>query len=375
MKTIIHILYPAVKTATRKLAAVAGLLIITTAAPLLVIGVTASAAPPPPDTGGGTIYFIGPWDGAQQGGTAVMRTMNSDGSNNRQLGFGLFGNPSTALHGVRRWFLYHQPIADSYYPDATQRFELFALRDDYDYALNNNSTTRVQLTNDIDLQAQPWSTAWVLGDQTISIRARRWSGGVVVAGGIYTASPVFDANGNITGLAAQPTTPAIPFPLVETAPGDLWPAFADYSWAPAGDRVVYSGVGNHDLSIADLLGSPHQRIFTGYSMAPQWSPDGTKIAFTSSGSSPSISTIRSNGAQFRVIVSATSNWTAYRPYWSPRSGHLAFTGQTQSGSPPNFTFNLDVNRATATGGNLTDLTNLPAPFNEYMHSFGGGGWR
>ena len=263
MKTIIHLIYPAVKTVTRKLAAFAGLLIIAAAAPAR-IGVT--AAPPPPDTGGGTIYFIGPWDGAQQGGTAVMRTMNSDGSNNRQLGFGLFGNPSTALHGVHRWFLYHQPIADSYYPDGTQRFELFALRDDYDYQLNNNSTTKVQLTNDIDLQAQPWSTAWVPGDQKISFKARRWSGGVVVEGGIYTASPVFDANGNITGLAAQPTTPAIPFPLVETAPGDLWPAFADHSWAPEGDRVVYSGVGNHDLSIADLLGSPHQRIFTGYSM-------------------------------------------------------------------------------------------------------------
>ena len=105
-------------------------------------------------------------------------------------------------------------------------------RDDYDSTLNNNSTTKVQLTNDIDLQAKPWYTAWVPGDQQISFKARRWSGGVVVAGGIYTASPVFDANGNITGLVAQPTTPAIPFPLVETAPGDFWPAFEDYSWGP-----------------------------------------------------------------------------------------------------------------------------------------------
>ena len=163
-----------------------------------------------------------------------MRTMNSDGSNNRQLGFGLFGNPSTALHGGRRWFLYHKPIPDSYYPDGTQVFELFALRDDYDVQLNNNSTTKVQLTNDIDLQAKPWRTAWLPGDQQISFKARRWSGGGVVEGGIYTASPVFDANGNITGLAAQPITPAIPFPLVETAPGDFWPAFEDYSWGPHG---------------------------------------------------------------------------------------------------------------------------------------------
>jgi hypothetical protein len=371
MKTIILAICPAVKTASRKLAAFASLLFITAAASLLVIGVTASAGPPSPNTGGGTIYFIGPWDTAQQGGTAVMRTMNSDGSNNRQLGFGLFGNPSTALHGGHRWFLYHRPIPDSYYLDGTQVFELFAYRDDYDYQLNNNSTTKVQLTNNIDLQAQPWSTAWVPGDQTISIRARRWSGSVVVAGGLYTASPMFDANGNITGLSVQPTTPAIPFPLVETAPGDFWPAFEDYSWAPAGDQVVYSGINNVGLWVADLVGSPHQRIFNGIGKWPQWSPDGSKIAFTTA--TLGIATIRTNGSQFRVIISPTSNWTAVRPQWSPSGSHIAFTGQTQSGSPP--TFNLNVNRATATGGSLTDLTNLQAPFNAYINSIGAGGWR
>jgi hypothetical protein len=349
------------------------LLITLLCAPLLVIGVTASAAHPPPDTGGGTLYFIGPRDGAQGGGSQWMRAMNSDGTNNRQLGFGLYGNPSIALHGGLRWFLYHQDIPGVYNPDGSQKFELFVLRGDFDGNFNNNGATRVQLTNDIDLQMQSWSPAWVNGDQKISFKARRWYNGAVVEGGIYTASLVFDANGNITGLAALPTTPAIAFPLVETNPGDFWPAFADYSWAPAGDKVVYTAIGNTDLWVADLLGSPHQRIFTGYALAPQWSPDGSKIAFTSSGSS--ISTIKPNGTQFRVIISPISNWTAFRPYWSPGSNFIAFTGQTQSGSYPNFTFNMDVNRATASGGNVTDLTNLPYPFNEYIHSFGGGGWR
>ena len=304
-----------------------------------------------------------------------MRTMNSDGSNNRQLGMGLFGNPSTAQHGDHRWFLYHKPIADSYYLDGTQVFELFALRDDYDSTGNNNSTTKVQLTNNIDLQAKPWFTAWVPGDQQISFKARRWSGGVVVAGGIYTASPELDANGNITGLVAQPSTAAILFPLVETAPGDFWPAFEDFSWGPGGDRVVYTEVGTHDLLIADLLGNPHQRIFGGYALWPQWSPDGSKIAFTSQNATGTyIATVRANGSQFRVIVSPTSTWWAYRPYWSPASNFIAFTGQTESGSPP--TFNLDVWRVSATGSNLTDLTNQAAPFNEYInHTFGGGGWR
>jgi hypothetical protein len=369
MKTIIHFIYPPVKTATLTLAAFAA---------LTLVCATSLGAPPGGggggNTGGGTIYFIGPWDTAQQGGTAVMRTMNSDGSDNTQLGFGLFGNPSNALHGGQRWFLYHKPIPDSFYPDGTQVFELFALRGDYDSTLNNNSTTKVQLTNNIDLQAKPWYTAWVPGDGQISFKARRWSGGVVVDGGIYTAAPVFDANGNITGLAVQPTTPAIPFPLVETAPGDFWPAFEDYSWNSAGNKVVYTEVGTHDLLIADLLGSPHQRIFGGYALWPQWSPDGTKIAFTSQNATGTyIATIKQNGSQFRVIVSPTSTWWAYRPYWSPGSNFIAFTGQTESGSPP--TFNLNVNRVSATGANVTDLTNLQAPFNAYINSVGAGGWR
>src|SRR5688500_16511121 len=55
-------------------------------------------------TGGGTIYYMGPWNGATHN-TAVMRAMNSDGTNNTQLGFGPQGTPSIAMHGGHRWFL------------------------------------------------------------------------------------------------------------------------------------------------------------------------------------------------------------------------------------------------------------------------------
>src|SRR5262245_7716309 len=148
MKTTIHLTYPAVKTATRTLAAFAA---------STLMCATGLGVPPGGggggNTGGGMIYFIGPHDGAQQGGTAVMRTMNSDGSNNRQLGFGLFGNPSTALHGGRRWFLYHQPIPDSFYPAGTHVFDVFAPRDGFVSTLTHNSPTHVCSCTTIQLTA------------------------------------------------------------------------------------------------------------------------------------------------------------------------------------------------------------------------------
>ena len=318
------------------------------------------------DTGGGTIYYVGPWDGATHN-TAVMRAMNSDATNNRQLGFGPQGNPSIALHGGHRWFLTSRQTPGVYNPDGTERYELFAIRDDDDN-MNNNPVTRVQLTYDVDLQLQFSSLNWVLGDQTISFEARRWSGGVVVEGGIYTASPVFDADGNITGLAAQATTPAISFPLVEVTPGDLWADLNNHSWAPTGNKVIYTRVGDRDLTVADLLGGAHQRIYTGSARNPQWSPDGAKIAFSSGGS---IFTIKPNGTQRKAIVSAFQNWTFYwGAYWSPGGTYIAFTGQKIEGSNAN----LDVFRATATGTGRTNLTNQPYPFNEFI-AFGHGGWR
>src|SRR5215207_3895480 len=68
---------------------------------LLILGlavlVAASSHAAKPGGGGGggtpegTIYYIGPYAG--QEGTAIMTTMNPDGSNQTTLGGQLFGNP------------------------------------------------------------------------------------------------------------------------------------------------------------------------------------------------------------------------------------------------------------------------------------------
>src|SRR5688572_29706495 len=156
---MIEVIHPAVRSATRCLAAFGALALI------CATGLAQSperAGGGSTSSGGGTIYYLGPWDGATHN-TAVMRAMNSDGTNNRQLGFGPQGNPSIALHGGHRWFLIFQQMPGVYNPYGTQRYELFAMRDDDDNQ-NNNPVTRVQLTYDIDLQLQG-SLHWVLGDQ------------------------------------------------------------------------------------------------------------------------------------------------------------------------------------------------------------------
>src|SRR5438034_11103089 len=135
MKTTIQIIYPAVKTVTRKLAAFAA---------LALICATASAAPP--GTGGGTIYYT-------HSCCRTMWAMNSDGSNQTSLGVGTYGPPSMVTHNNHRYFLQTMPITpQEFYPNGDLRVEVFALRDDYDYYVNDNSTTSDQLTKDITYQ-------------------------------------------------------------------------------------------------------------------------------------------------------------------------------------------------------------------------------
>jgi hypothetical protein len=50
------------------------------------------------NTGGGTIYYV-------HTGLKTTWTMNSDGSNQTQLGFGTYGPVSTVCHNNHRWFL------------------------------------------------------------------------------------------------------------------------------------------------------------------------------------------------------------------------------------------------------------------------------
>ena len=341
MKTKIEIIYATVNTATCKLAAFAALTLI-----------CATALASPPGTGGGTVYYT-------QACCRSMWSMNSDGTNQTHLGIGTYGPPSMVMYNNHRWFLQTMPATpQEFYPNGDLRVEVFALREDYDVYNNDNSATRVQLTNDITLQTWGdglYSLHWVAGNK-ISFKARRWSGPVVAGGGIYTATLQFGSDGNITGLVAQPTAPAIPFAL----DGTQWPNVRTYGWDPTATKVAYDD--SATLGIADVAGSPHQIIYNGYSHTPQWSPDGTTIAFTNA--NVGISTIKPNGTGLKEIIRRTSTYTFDRPFWSPTGSHVVCYGITTTAP-----LDDEIFRATSSGNSLTNLTNTPTTAEYPM------GWR
>ena len=349
MKTMIHVICPAVRTAACNLAAFA-VLTLTCATGLAQS--TDRAAGSGGNNGGGTIFFT-------YACCRTMWTMNSDGGSLTKLGVGTYGPPSMVTYNNRRWFLNTENITPlEYYPDGVARAEVFAYSEDYDYYTNNNPTTKVQLTNDVTLQTYGdglYSLHWAPGGQKISFKARRWNGSVVSEAGIYTGVLQFGPDGSPTGLVALPTTPAISFPL-DT---NQWPNVRTYGWDPTATKIAYDD--SAALGVADVFGSPHQIIYNGYSHTPQWSHDGKKIAFTNS--NPGISTISPNGTGLKEIIKKTSAYTFDRPFWSPTDSNIVCYGFSTT------SIDDEIFRATSTGASLTNLTNTPTSAEYPM------GWR
>jgi Tol biopolymer transport system component len=155
-------------------------------------------------------------------------------------------------------------------------------------------------------------------------------------------------------VTAQPGVAAIPFTLDST----LWPNVRSYCWDPTGTKIAYDD--SATLGVADVLGSPHQIIYNGWSHTPQWSHDGATIAFTNV--YLGISTIKPNGTRLTEIIRRSSSWSYDRVFWSPTDTNMVCYGV----STTNY---LDVFRAASNGNFLTNLTNTPSDSEMPM------GWR
>jgi TolB protein len=117
-----------------------------------------------------------------------------------------------------------------------------------------------------------------------------------------------------------------------------------------------------------LIQNPTRGTADKQSYLPAWSPDGTKLAFTSSrNGNPEIYTMNRDGSSVQRITNHPA--IDATPTWSPTGTQIAFTSD-RTGSPQIYVVNVD-------GTGLVQITReshcdrptwSPAPYNEIAYS-------
>ncbi|HSK70137.1 MAG TPA: carboxypeptidase regulatory-like domain-containing protein [Pyrinomonadaceae bacterium] len=110
-------------------------------------------------------------------------------------------------------------------------------------------------------------------------------------------------------------------------------AVGDFDWSPDGGKIVFVGYegGGANIYTVNSDGSGIQRITntTTGNYNPNWSPDGTKIAFARNGR---IFTMNPDGSDAKRITNSTSTISEDEPDWSPDGSEIVFVGS--NGSEP-----------------------------------------
>jgi Tol biopolymer transport system component len=135
------------------------------------------------------------------------------------------------------------------------------------------------------------------------------------------------------------------------------------TWSPDGTRIAYTGVTceyyygcwSYGLYVMQADGSgPLGLTGDGSDADPAWRSDGARIAFTRfSGGRYTIFAVNADGSAPAAVAIPSSVTTASQPDWSPDGTRLAFTCQDASG-------NVDICLVNADGTGFVRLTSDPA---------------
>ncbi len=280
--------------------------------------------PKPPGGGGGnippgTLYFS-----YSDGSDYSIWTMKADGSEKTKTTLidCAVEELSREMHGGHYWYIGFCDIVGETYPDGTPRHELFAISDD--------RTMSVQLTNDPYLEPRHWQgdptePFWGVHDVSVTWGAMKWvcDPDCVIdeaQAGYFDATIVYDGDGNIVDAS---TPSLIWWTELKLDPNGYWvPRTGSTNhWSPDGTKIVRYKWG---VNVLDLVQGTETVLAEGWS--PRWSPDGTKIVFRDA--QDCLRTINPDGSNEQIIfVPKESNrgwYTVNAPRWSPDNSHISF---------------------------------------------------
>lgn len=316
---------------------------------LLALGGLALAAKPGGGGGGGpvppgTIYFNN-WSGA-----GLYWSMKGDGSGKLQS---IEGEPSRQLHGNSRWFL---------------QSEFSPSQDAYQWLAVTESGVAVPLTDSPDIRWNGFPPVWAKDDSFFSccgvyetetewigrmfVIDVDWSGGVPLASApriiLELRRPIFDEFGNYSYEGLDEVN------------------LERHDWAPWGNEVVLTrwvwGTGYVLDIVSFTVTGVEIRPLAEQAGNPQWSPDGSRIAFNRivySGKQSifdvwSVNPDGTNGLQLTTYVAGREyNGTSQQlPVWSPDGAFLTYSERVISGNKTTW----NVCRIPAAGGTKTNLT-------------------
>lgn len=123
------------------------------------------------------------------------------------------------------------------------------------------------------------------------------------------------------------------------------------NWSPDGTKIVFTSYmkGNPDLYVVSVGKKDYKRITpgSGSNITPKYSPDGTQLAFSSSiGGMSNLYLISPSGGQMRQLTK--TNVIDVAPTWSPDGGIVVFSSERAGG--------LHIYKTAATGGGVQRLT-------------------
>jgi len=154
--------------------------------------------------------------------------------------------------------------------------------------------------------------------------------------------------------------------LIDADGTHMIPGMPIGAWSPDRTKLLQVGwvAGNDaDIYVTPFLGATSVNL-TNHPATdwwPAWSPDGTRVAFTSDRDGPhDLYVMNADGSD--VMRIGTGVGMAWRPTWSPDSARLAFNCIVDPVSSPwwSATSNLDICVISADGSGLARLTSEPA---------------